>query len=80
VSGNAGDWLDARFPSPFPASATPAPGAVVAGIVARSAFGFMTMERAGASWTMVARDINGTPVTLCKLAEKKIRCGPAPAT
>jgi hypothetical protein len=79
VSGNGGVSLDQPLPMPFPAGATPAAGAVVAGLVSSNAFGFMTLERAGAGWTMTARDVRGTAVATCALRGKKATCVPVVA-
>lgn len=76
VSGNAGDWVDQPFPTPFPAGLEPSPGAVVAEIVATNRFGFMAMERAGTGWTMTAWDLHGAALTTCTLGERKARCAP----
>ena len=76
VTGNGGDWLDAPFPVPFPAGAEPAPGAVVATILASSRFGFMTMQPDGAGWAMQAWDVDGKPLTSCRLGERKVACSP----
>src|SRR5206468_2211078 len=34
VAGNGGDWIDTPLPLPLPPGTTPAPGTVVAGLVA----------------------------------------------
>lgn len=79
VSGNAGDLVDVDLPSPLPAGATPAPGAVVAGIVASNRFGFMTMARDNGGWTMTARDGGGMPMTTCALFDRRVACERAPS-
>jgi len=76
VSGNAGDWVDTPLPLPLPAGTTPLPAAVVAGIVATNRFGFMTMERAGAGWRAIARDVAGAAMTTCVLADRRADCAP----
>ena len=76
VTGTGGDLLDMNLPSPLPAGTTPAPGAVVASMVATNRFGFMTMERDGALWRMVARDARGAPMTSCTLFERRATCDP----
>jgi hypothetical protein len=78
VAGNGGTWVDPPLPIPFPGTATPAPGAVVAGLVATDRFGFLTMERAGDGWRLVARDARGAPMTACVLAGRKASCQPVP--
>jgi hypothetical protein len=76
VTGNGGDWLDTPLRLPLPPGTTPAPGAVVAAIVASNRFGFMTMERDGARWRMVAHDVRGVPMTTCTLSERRAVCDP----
>jgi hypothetical protein len=76
VSGNGGVAVDARLPSPFPPNATPAPGAIVDDIASTNAFGFVTMERDGARWAMIARDMRGAAMTACTLAARKVACVP----
>ncbi|HET7031795.1 MAG TPA: metallophosphoesterase [Casimicrobiaceae bacterium] len=76
VTGNGGDWIDTPLPVPLPPGTTPAPGAVVAGIVASNRFGFMTIERDGARWRMIAHDVRGSPMTSCTLSERRATCDP----
>jgi hypothetical protein len=78
VSGNGGDWIDTPLPIPLPPGVVPAPGTVIAGIVATNRFGFMTMERDGARWRMVAHDRDGTPKISCALNERQASCLPVP--
>ena len=77
VSGNGGDWIDTPLPLPLPPGTTPAPGAVVAGIVATNRFGFMTMERDGARWRITAHDGSGQAMSTCALAERRADCSPS---
>ena len=77
VSGNGGDWIDTPLPSPLPARMTPMPGAVIASLVATNRFGFMTMERDGARWRMVAHDARGAPMISCTLFERRATCDSA---
>ena len=79
VTGTGGDLVDVNFPSALPPGTTPAPGAVVASMVATNRFGFMTMERDGAGWRMVARDARGLPMTSCTLLERRATCTPVAA-
>ena len=76
VTGNGGDLLDVPLPSPLPAGTMPAPGAVVASLVAADRFGFMTMERDGARWRMVANDARGMPMISCTLSGRRASCDP----
>ncbi len=78
IIGNGGTRADAPLPMPFPKGAQPAPGAVVAELVTTTRFGFMTMEREGAGWSMRAWDANGAPLTSCTLSERKAACTPIP--
>jgi hypothetical protein len=77
VFGNGGDWLDSPLRLPLAPGQTPAPGAVVADIVALREFGYATMERDGEGWRFVARDTKGAVMTACRLAGKRARCDPA---
>jgi len=77
VAGNGGDWIDTPLPLPLAAGMTPFPGAAVASIVATNRFGFMTIERAGASWTITARDGSGRTMSTCALAERRANCSPS---
>jgi hypothetical protein len=74
VSGNGGDWIDTPLPSPLPAGTTPMPGAVIASLVATNRYGFMTMERDGARWRMVAHDVRGAPMISCTLFLRRATC------
>ncbi|MEO8305303.1 MAG: metallophosphoesterase [Betaproteobacteria bacterium] len=78
VTGNGGDWIDPNLPLPLPPGTIPAPGTAIAGLVATNRFGFMTMERDGTRWRMVAHDSRGTPMIGCTLFERKTVCDPAP--
>jgi len=76
VTGNGGDWVDTPLPVPLPPGATPAPGAVVESVVASDRFGFMTIERDGARWRMIAHDVRGAPMIACTLSERRALCDP----
>ncbi|MFO1397887.1 MAG: metallophosphoesterase [Burkholderiales bacterium] len=76
ITGNGGDWADEPFPVPFPAGATPAPGAVVATLLSTTRFGYATLERAGAGWRLQAFDMNGALITTCSLAARRTTCTP----
>ena len=78
VSGNGGDWIDTPLPIPLAPGVVPAPGTVIAGIVATNRFGFMTMERDGARWRMIAHDRDGTPQISCTLEDRQASCVPEP--
>ena len=62
---------------PLPPGVVPAPGTVMAGLAATNRFGFMTMERDGARWRLVAHDVRGAPMTSCILFERRATCEPA---
>ncbi|MCC6868952.1 MAG: metallophosphoesterase, partial [Burkholderiales bacterium] len=74
ITGNGGTARDDPFPVPFPPSAQPAPGAVVAEIVSSTGFGFMTMDRDAAGWIARAWDYDGKLMTTCTLAGRRIAC------
>ena len=76
ITGNGGVLPDQPFPVPFPQGAQPAPGAIVAEIVSSTGFGFMTMERDAAGWSMRAWDVDGKPLTSCTLGQRKATCTP----
>jgi hypothetical protein len=76
VTGNGGDWVDTPLPVPLPPGATPARGAVVESVVASDRFGFMTIERDGARWRMIAHDVRGAPMIACTLSERRALCDP----
>ena len=59
---------------PLPAGVVPAPGTVMATLVATNRFGFMTMERDGARWQIVAHDTRGMPQINCTLEERQASC------
>jgi hypothetical protein len=74
VSGNGGDWVDSKLPLPLAAGVAPAPSTIVSGIVATNRFGFMTMQRDDATWTMAARDAGGRAMTTCVLSGRRADC------
>ena len=78
VSGNGGDWIDNPLPQPLPAGVVPAPGTVMSTLTATNRFGFMTMDRDGARWRIVAHDAHGTALIVCTLLERQATCGGAP--
>ncbi len=79
ITGNGGDWADQPFPVPFPMSKQPATGAVIADFLSTTHFGFMTMEREGAGWSMRAFDYDGRPMTSCTVAARRAACTPITA-
>lgn len=80
ITGNGGDWADQPFPVPFPMSKQPAPGAVIADFLSTTHFGFMTMDRVGAGWSLRAFDYDGRPMTSCTVAARQAACTPITAT
>ena len=76
VVGNGGTALDAPLPEPFPPGLTPLPGAVVRELRDADRFGFVTLDRASAGWTLTAFDVNGTPMTTCTLGARALACKP----
>jgi hypothetical protein len=79
VSGNGGDWTDRPLPEPLPARAVPAPGTTISSIVATNRFGFMTMEREGPLWRIVAHDARGAALYRCTLEGRQASCAAAAA-
>jgi len=80
IIGNGGDWADQPFPVPFPMHKQPAPGAVTARFLSTTRFGFMTMERDGAGWSMRAFDYDGNPLTSCTVVTRQATCTPIVAS
>jgi len=79
ISGNGGAWADVKLPNPMPAGATPSPGATVERIVSTNRAGFLVLDRdpdGGGAWRVEAHDRRGDLLTLCALAERKLRCAP----
>ena len=77
ITGNGGTARDEPFPVPFPPGAQPAPGAIVGEILSSLRFGFMTMERGGARWTMRAWDYDGKLMTACSdIIDRRASCTP----
>jgi hypothetical protein len=80
ITGNGGDWADEPFPVPFPMDKQPAPGAVISQFLSTTRFGFMTMERDGAGWSMRAFDYEGRPLASCTVAARQAPCSPIVAS
>jgi len=75
VSGNGGDNADLNFADPFPADATPAPGAIVDSMLHTSTFGFMLMERqANGGWIYKAYDRHASLMATCRQSGSKLTC------
>ena len=80
ITGHGGVWLDQPFPVPFPPNQQPAPGAVVAELVAASRFGFMTLDRADMGWLVRVWDVRGALMSTCTLADRQASCTPIAAS
>ncbi len=76
VFGDGGTAVDAPLPDPFPAGETPFPGAVVRDLRYSVHFGFATLDRTPAGWTLTAYDVDGVPMQTCTLAERQATCPP----
>ena len=77
VSGNGGDWIDTPLPQPLPAGVVPVPGSTMSTLVATNRFGFMTMDRDGPRWRIVAHDAHSAPLFVCTLVERQAICAAA---
>jgi hypothetical protein len=75
ISGNAGTALDEALSGTPTAAELGDPSLTVAETF--SAFGFMTMELEGETWTAVQRDVAGDPVFGCVLDLPEMICAPA---
>ncbi len=74
IAGNGGDVLHA-----YPATTTTFTGRTIGGAGVTEGdlytdFGFTTMDWTGDSWTAIARDVNGTPVMTCQVANLALKC------
>jgi len=74
VAGHGGDTLDEPLPSPFPPDLAPAPGTVLAGLVASQRFGYLVADRDGDAWSVRAYDIDGATLATCALDGRDMRC------
>jgi hypothetical protein len=52
---------------------------VIADFLSTTRFGFMTMEREGAGWSMRAFDDDGRPMVSCTVAARRAACMPVTA-
>jgi hypothetical protein len=76
VFGNGGTAVDAPLPDPFPPGLAPLPGAVVQELRSTVRYGFATLDRTPAGWTLTAYDSEGLPMTTCTLAARTLGCAP----
>ena len=76
-SATAATGSTRRCPRRCRRALTPSPGAVIASLVATNRYGFMTIERDGARWRMVAHDAHGAPLISCTLLERRAKCDTA---
>ena len=78
VLGNAGSANEGRAPLSVPAGATPYPGAVLEDYIARSEYGFATLDRVnaqdGRNWLLTEYDTRGRAVLACDVGAGKSRC------
>jgi hypothetical protein len=71
INGEGGTKLDPNYSALLPLSS----GGLAAGKAFGSAhFGFALYTRHGAAWTVSLRDVDGTELTRCTLANKTVRC------
>ena len=76
VFGDGGTAVDEPLPDPFPSGKTPLPGAVVRDLRYTIRFGFATLDRTPAGWTLTAYDITGVPMETCTLMQRQATCTP----
>ena len=78
VLGNAGSANEGRAPLTVPAGATPYAGADLEDYVARTEFGFATLDRVnaqdGSQWLLTEYTTKGQPVISCDVGRGKSRC------
>jgi hypothetical protein len=53
---------------------------VISQFLSTTRFGFMTMERDGAGWSMRAFDYEGRPLASCTVAARQAPCSPIVAS
>ena len=76
VFGDGGTAADDPLPEPFPAGRTPSPGAVVRDLRYTTRFGFATLDRTAAGWTLTAYDVAAAPMETCTLTQRQATCRP----
>ena len=77
VLGNSGSATEGALPDQLAPGDVPAPGTQVAQYDTLNQFGFATLERDGAGWLLIERDVAGKPVRRCALRGEHSDCGPA---
>jgi hypothetical protein len=75
IAGNGGTQLVPLF-TDFKDAPTPYHKGTLAQFLQAGTFGFMTMERAGAGWTLKGFDRYGNVLTTCALASRRATCSP----
>lgn len=75
IAGNGGTDLVPLF-TDFTDAPVPYRKATMGQFLQAETFGFMTMERVAAGWTIKGYDVNGNVLTTCALAARKATCTP----
>ncbi len=75
VAGNGGTQLVPLF-TDFKDAPVPYRKATMGQFLQAETFGFMTLERNGAGWTVKGYDVAGNVLTTCALAARKATCTP----
>jgi hypothetical protein len=75
IAGNGGTQLVPLF-TDFKSAPVPYRKGTLAQFLQAETFGFMTMERNGAGWTVKGFDLHGSVLTTCALAGRKATCTP----
>jgi len=80
IMGNSASANEGAIPTRLPDGTQPYPGVVVDDYMARSDFGFVTLDRVASAradqWLLTEYDVTGQPVIRCQLHGSKSHCKP----
>lgn len=80
IMGNSASANEGAIPTRLPEGMEPYPGAIVDDYMARSDFGFVTLDRVASGhadqWLLTEYDVTGNPVIRCQLHGSKSHCKP----
>ena len=78
VLGNSGSANEGRAPAQVALGTAAYPGALVEDYVARSEYGFATLDKVddgnASHWLLTEYDTQGTPAIICEIRDSKSRC------
>jgi hypothetical protein len=79
VTGHGGDNLDVETPMELTQSYASAPGVQIDFVAHSGRFGYLVLDRAGASWRIRAQGLDGTVQARCTLDHARLSCAQAGA-